>query len=108
MVSGHKQAIMNDVIRGFTQCIQENARIILQIRPRPLSSIYDPIYFLVILLFDVMYPSGKAQYIIEGRGVRAGFYGPPLIHTYPSGTDIVATETMKIGLKSSGLKSTSK
>jgi hypothetical protein len=25
---------------------------------------------------------GEAQQIIEGRGARAGFYGPPLIHTY--------------------------
>lgn len=24
----------------------------------------------------------KAQYIIEGRGARDGFYGPPIIHTY--------------------------
>jgi hypothetical protein len=25
---------------------------------------------------------GGAQWIIEGRGARAGFYGPLLIHTY--------------------------
>jgi hypothetical protein len=29
-----------------------------------------------------MHLINEAQEIIEGRGARAGFYGPPLIHTY--------------------------
>jgi hypothetical protein len=31
---------------------------------------------------DVIRLWRKAQWIIEGRGRRAGFYGPSLIHTY--------------------------
>jgi hypothetical protein len=33
--------------------------------------------------------SVEAQWIIEGRGARAGSYGPPLIHAYMASVNMI-------------------
>jgi hypothetical protein len=46
------------------------------------ASIYEVLHFIQSVRLIKGQLKGEAQQIIEGCGARAGFYGPPLIHTY--------------------------